>query len=458
MFTDASYSSPKPFTIAELSYLRDVQQFFQHGWITLQAMTRSPFVADTLQHWQQQSPQVLMGVLTGLPAMGVVMWLLTTMRSPVPQMPAVSETADSAPIASHSASSPTGLTFDLSDTPTPASDRTADDNPFIWPPDHADTADLDNPFVWMDDPQLTEMVNDAIALFSQPDSTTHADCESCVQSTGLTVWFNSKRLDDPLFAGEMNSLVARAVGAAEGTRSVTGDRTPAYYGHTDPGNGVWNLGTFSYQHGATSPEAADRKQLDRLRTQAQTLRSLAATHNIRLTNEIMLNGIDLANQAPEAALSENGGYIQRLREAYEDGYFGAEAVLEARVHSYIDPMTNRWDAPGLGNTHSRIRADQLRRQTAIAHVIHDFTAEHGPQFAAHRPYHAPSMEPEIPTDDVGAIAQTPSDTTSPPDPVPHVADAPNTLDDESMRLAQAPLNGTSSDRPSSHQDEMPLVF
>ncbi|HEY9699611.1 MAG TPA: hypothetical protein V6D10_20290, partial [Trichocoleus sp.] len=40
---------------------------------------------------------------------------------------------------------------------------------------------------------------------------------------------------DSLFAGDSNSLVAKAVGAAEGTRTPDGNRNPAYYGHVDPG-------------------------------------------------------------------------------------------------------------------------------------------------------------------------------------------------------------------------------
>ena len=74
-------------------------------------------------------------------------------------------------------------------------------------------------------------------------------------------------LDDWIFADGTESLVARTVGSAEGTRHWNGQRTRAYYGHTDPGNGVWNLGTFSYQHEAHDPADADEKQLLRLKRQ-----------------------------------------------------------------------------------------------------------------------------------------------------------------------------------------------
>ena len=41
-----------------------------------------------------------------------------------------------------------------------------------------------------------------------------------------------------LFTGGPDSLVSKAVGSAEGTRTPTGGYTSAYYGHVDPGNGV----------------------------------------------------------------------------------------------------------------------------------------------------------------------------------------------------------------------------
>lgn len=171
-----------------------------------------------------------------------------------------------------------------------------------------------------------------------------------------------------LFEGDADSLVARAVGSAEGTRTPDGHRTPAYYGHPDPGNNVWNLGTFSYQHGARSPEEADVKQLWRLRQQADVLQQKAAARGMDLTVEEKLNGIDLANQAPLAAL-DRGGYIDWLDEAHQLGMRGSEAVLWARTRSFIDPDTQTWNAPGLGNNINSISSDQQRRLEAIQRAI-----------------------------------------------------------------------------------------
>lgn len=173
---------------------------------------------------------------------------------------------------------------------------------------------------------------------------------------------------DELFEGGSDSLVAKAVGSAEGTRTPDGGKTWAYHGHVDPGNSRWNMGSFSYQHGATSPEDADRRQLYRLRRQYDVLQESALSAGLRLGLEEQLNGIDLANQAPLAAL-DRGGYVDRLRQAYDRGLRGSEAVLQARTYSYLNPRTNQWDAPGLGNNLDSISRDQARRQTAIADAI-----------------------------------------------------------------------------------------
>ncbi|MBD2460021.1 hypothetical protein H6G89_03090 [Oscillatoria sp. FACHB-1407] len=170
-----------------------------------------------------------------------------------------------------------------------------------------------------------------------------------------------------LFDGGSDSLVAKAVGSAEGTRTPDGGRTWAYYGHVDPGNGVWNIGSFSYQHGAKTPEEADEKQLRRLQRQAVELRHQATEKGFEMTLEEELNGIDLANQSPAAALDR--GYIIWLNTARHMGLTGSDAVLWARTRSYLDPDSGRWSAPGLGNNIHSITQDQERRMNAVNRAI-----------------------------------------------------------------------------------------
>ncbi|MBE9031066.1 hypothetical protein IQ266_15130 [filamentous cyanobacterium LEGE 11480] len=173
-----------------------------------------------------------------------------------------------------------------------------------------------------------------------------------------------------LFRQRSASLVAKAVGSAEGTRRPDGGKNKAYFGHTDPGNAVWNIGTFSYQHcGKCAPAEADRRQLARLKRQFAKIQHQAQRrYGMQLSLEEQLNAIDLANQAPLAALAV-GGFVDRLHQAKQQGLTGSDAILQARVYSYKNPTSNLWEAPGLGNTKPRITRDQARRQAAIAQAI-----------------------------------------------------------------------------------------
>ncbi|MEO1620533.1 MAG: hypothetical protein AAFU53_05805 [Cyanobacteria bacterium J06632_3] len=194
--------------------------------------------------------------------------------------------------------------------------------------------------------------------------------ESDLEQPG-SIAFGDLGLGDWIFENGSDSLVARTVGSAEGTRQWSGERTKAYYGHVDPGNGVWNKGTFSYQHGAATPEEADKKQLARLQRQGLQLTEQARKLGLTLTLEEKLNGLDLANQAPLAALAR-GGYIERLAQARRLQMTGSEAILWARTHAYIDPDTRRWNAPGLGNNVNSISRDQERRMAAISGTMKAF--------------------------------------------------------------------------------------
>ena len=171
---------------------------------------------------------------------------------------------------------------------------------------------------------------------------------------------------DDLFKGDSDSLAAVAIGSAEGTRTPDGAKTPAYNGHTDPGNFAHNLGTFSYQHGALSPEAADKAQIGVLKKQGTRLRQQAAARGFTMTLAEELNGLDLANQAPTAALES---YIDWLVVGKNKGLSGRELIIFARTKSFIDPDTGYWDAPGLGNNEASIKRDQSRRHDAVDSVI-----------------------------------------------------------------------------------------
>lgn len=173
--------------------------------------------------------------------------------------------------------------------------------------------------------------------------------------------------DEDLFEGDSDSLMTIAIGSAEGTRTPNGERTKHFVTHRDPGNGVLNQGSFSLQvtqYLAKSPEDADQFQLRRLRRQFNLGLEQAQQKGLTLNLSEKLNLADLANQAPLAAL-DTGGFIDRLYEVKNKGLQGDSAILEARTLSYIDPRTNKLNAPGLGGTLESVRRDQARRQDEI---------------------------------------------------------------------------------------------
>lgn len=80
---------------------------------------------------------------------------------------------------------------------------------------------------------------------------------------------------DALFEGGADSVVAIAIGHAEGNRTIDGGKTANYSGHRDPGNSAANLGTFSWQTGGCStPEQCDQRGLERLQQYREKLSTL----------------------------------------------------------------------------------------------------------------------------------------------------------------------------------------
>lgn len=211
--------------------------------------------------------------------------------------------------------------------------------------------------------------------------------------------------DATLFAGGSESIVARTVGAAEGTRTPDGGKTSLWEGHVDPGNGVWNRGTFSYQFGNAenlSPEESDRRQLAKIKGHYEaTIVPQAEALGLDLNLLETINGIDLANQAP-LAVTESGGYVERLAAAKRDKKLeGHDAILEARVWAYWDDRKGGWDAPGLRayddiSKEESIRRDQQRRMDMIDQALAAYQAEHPEAIAAQPPEVKPSAS-TVPT-------------------------------------------------------------
>ena len=150
-----------------------------------------------------------------------------------------------------------------------------------------------------------------------------------------------------------------AIGINEGTRTANGGYTQAYYGHTDPGNGKRNVGTVSAQQGGT-PGTSDRRWAGLLTGTATVAQPFLARLGVKPGtvgfNRLMFNVMDLRVQAPAAV----GDFIKQIPQLIKQA-LTIEAIAKARADSFFIPGTNRLDAPGFGNSYSRLFADQRSR-------------------------------------------------------------------------------------------------
>lgn len=163
-----------------------------------------------------------------------------------------------------------------------------------------------------------------------------------------------------------DSLGTIAIGVAEGTRTPEGRKTLSWEYHSDPGNGAINQGTFSWQMGAATPEEADLKGLTRIQKEAiPYLIQVAEQEQISFDLEMLLQGADLWNQAPEAGAN----FVQNLKQCLDETQTVDEAVLCARVESFYNPITGELDASGFDNDRDRLENDQRRRMQAIKTVF-----------------------------------------------------------------------------------------
>lgn len=173
------------------------------------------------------------------------------------------------------------------------------------------------------------------------------------------------------FEGGSNSLIARAVGHSEGNRTPDGGFNSSYNGHTDPGNGAFNIGSFSYQvkqGGASTPAQADELWMNKLKGEMPRYEAAAKAAGLNpADSRLLANFCDLYTQAPLAATGK-GGFLDRMGEIAKGGG-SYEAIITARVNSYRDPGSGRIDAPGFGNSETRLRKDQDRRMTALETVL-----------------------------------------------------------------------------------------
>jgi hypothetical protein len=190
-----------------------------------------------------------------------------------------------------------------------------------------------------------------------------------------------------------SALGAVVIGQAEGTRTPTGGFRNGYYGHTDPGNGVANSGSFSLQHAAgLTPQQADARQLTRLSQQIPAFETAAQAAGLDPDNAALATAyLNLYNQSPTAAAR----FVDQLNYLNTNGV-STDSLVELRVRSFVDHSTGeRFRLPSGGqagggfvniarNTLGRepterevqtvIRRDQTRRLTAMEAALPNATA------------------------------------------------------------------------------------
>jgi LysM repeat protein len=145
-----------------------------------------------------------------------------------------------------------------------------------------------------------------------------------------------------------NAPFSILIGAAEGNRTPNGGKTQNYYGHKDPGDKLWNIGSFSRanarfpgQKTANSPEEADVMHLQSL--QIEKTRYVNAMKSVGLDpNNALLAStyFDAANQSVRAA--HKMLEPQNLRLLAQNGT-SIESMKQWRYTGYINPETGqRW--------------------------------------------------------------------------------------------------------------------
>lgn len=162
-----------------------------------------------------------------------------------------------------------------------------------------------------------------------------------------------------------DSTLAVAIGFAEGNRTLGGGFTRNYYGHVDPANRRWNIGTFSYQSysgPAPKPKDGDLAVLKRMRTEALPVYEKAVegtdisweTHGL-----LTASFFDLWIQSPAAATAE-GGFAEKIK------YLGRATpsqIVRARADAFYDPKSKQFKGFG-GDIAAAVR-DQQRRTDAL---------------------------------------------------------------------------------------------
>jgi len=172
---------------------------------------------------------------------------------------------------------------------------------------------------------------------------------------------------------DSSMLISCLVGRAEGTKDLSCQKNSAWYGHTDPGDGLWNRGWCSFsltRHGmkvGDTPEEADKQCRILIAKRAKILQEQFDKLRIKTHPLATINALDLAIQSPQAAFGDecNPGYARNLNDYIYDNPKAPllTQIIEARVKSYWSNCSGKYEV--WCKSYECIKADQERRVYAI---------------------------------------------------------------------------------------------
>jgi hypothetical protein len=192
------------------------------------------------------------------------------------------------------------------------------------------------------------------------------------RDTLLSTEIKREQAEDWLRGGT-NAYIAYLCGLAEGNVRPDGSKTQNWYGHRDPNNGEWNIGSFSAQRDLNTgaPETSDQRVIDRLiRPNLDRLFDQAETDGVKVTPLLVMTYIDVLIQAPEAATGWSDrstgkgllGNLASLKGREND----PEALVAARVEAYRN--TNGRLETTFGSERA-LSNDQWRRQLELQGAV-----------------------------------------------------------------------------------------
>jgi len=178
-----------------------------------------------------------------------------------------------------------------------------------------------------------------------------------------------KSIDPAKFrAGGTNSLAAIVIGTSEGNRTAKGGFNKSFNGHTDPGNGAHNIGSFSAQGNFSKlaggdPRKADELVLKDLAAKTPAYEAAAKQAGLDPNNSLLMaTYYDLVVQSPATAQA----FLKELPALAKKGVT-QQNIVDARVKAFDNNgKTGGWHTAA---NHHKVAPDALRRTNALVSAL-----------------------------------------------------------------------------------------